>query len=243
MACHTRSKVVGQVEVGAQCSLPLAHKSVGCSFKAESESRSVQTTETVEQLSTSSVSRPSISRSSATCDNSKQECLHRCHLCEYETDKLFLLEAHASVHTGEKPFQCPSCLRSFSRKTNLKEHLRTHTGEKPFECPSCSMSFSKRDTLNVHLRTHTGEKPFQCPSCPQSFSQKANLMKHLCTHTGKKQYECPSCSQSFSKRDTLNVHLRTHAEGQLYETPVHPHRREAISVFFMLSELLPEIHS
>ncbi|XP_070379438.1 uncharacterized protein [Dermacentor albipictus] len=54
MECHTPSKVVGQVEVGMQCSLPLADKSVGCCFKAWSESRSIQTTETLEQLNSTS---------------------------------------------------------------------------------------------------------------------------------------------------------------------------------------------
>ncbi|KAH7950017.1 hypothetical protein HPB49_018486 [Dermacentor silvarum] len=51
MACNTPSKV----EVGTQSSLPLADKSVGCSFEAGSLSRSMQTMETVEQSSTSSV--------------------------------------------------------------------------------------------------------------------------------------------------------------------------------------------
>nr|XP_054931029.1 uncharacterized protein LOC129386809 isoform X3 [Dermacentor andersoni] len=54
MECHTPSKVVGQVEAGMQYSLPPADKSVGCCFKAWSESRSVQTTETLEQLTSTS---------------------------------------------------------------------------------------------------------------------------------------------------------------------------------------------
>ncbi|XP_075558762.1 uncharacterized protein LOC142590486 isoform X3 [Dermacentor variabilis] len=54
MECHTPSKVVSQVEVGMQCSLALADKSVGCCFKAWSESRSVQTMETLEQLTSTS---------------------------------------------------------------------------------------------------------------------------------------------------------------------------------------------
>ncbi|XP_075558647.1 uncharacterized protein LOC142590433 isoform X3 [Dermacentor variabilis] len=54
MACHAPSKIGGQVEVGMQHSLPLADKSVGCSLKPGSESRSVQTTEAVEQLSSTS---------------------------------------------------------------------------------------------------------------------------------------------------------------------------------------------
>ncbi|XP_075558756.1 uncharacterized protein LOC142590483 isoform X6 [Dermacentor variabilis] len=128
MACHAPSKVVGQVEVGMQCSLPLADKSVGCCFKARSESRSVQTTETLEQLTSTSASRSPISPSTATCDNSKQGFLRQCDLCDHEADKLFHLDAHASIHTDEKPYQCPSCYRSLSRKSHLKIHLRTHTG-------------------------------------------------------------------------------------------------------------------
>nr|XP_054931037.1 zinc finger protein 235-like isoform X3 [Dermacentor andersoni] len=130
MECHAPSKIVGQVEVGMQCNLPLADKSVGCCFKAWSESRSVQTTETVEQLTSTSASRPPISPSTATCDNTKQGFLHRCDLCDHEADKLFHLDAHASIDTDEKPYQCPSCSRSFSRKSHLKIHLRTHTGNK-----------------------------------------------------------------------------------------------------------------
>nr|XP_054924015.1 uncharacterized protein LOC129383452 [Dermacentor andersoni] len=53
-ACHAPSKVVDQVEVGMQCSLPLADKSVGCCFKAWSVSRSMQTMEAPDQLSSTS---------------------------------------------------------------------------------------------------------------------------------------------------------------------------------------------
>ncbi|XP_054933154.1 uncharacterized protein [Dermacentor andersoni] len=52
-ACHGPLEV-GQVSVAVQCSLTVADKSVGCSFKAGSESRSVQTTETVHQSSSTS---------------------------------------------------------------------------------------------------------------------------------------------------------------------------------------------
>ncbi|XP_075558727.1 uncharacterized protein LOC142590470 isoform X2 [Dermacentor variabilis] len=216
MECHTPSKVVGQVEVGMQCSLPLADKSVGICFKAWSKSRSVQTTETLEQLTSTSASRPRISPSTATCDNSKQGFLHQ---CDYEADKLAHLDAHANIPTGKKPCQCPSCSRSFSRKSDLKIHLRTHTGEKPFQCPSCLKSFSQKTTMKSHLRTHTGEKPYQCPSCSLGFSRKFHLNEHLHTHTGEKPYHCPSCLQSFSLRTSLKNHLRTHTGEKPYQCP------------------------
>lgn len=38
--------------------------------------------------------------------------------------------------------------------------MTIHTGEKPHQCPYCDKSFRKSDVLVKHKRTHTGEKPF-----------------------------------------------------------------------------------
>ncbi|XP_049523022.1 zinc finger protein 239-like [Dermacentor silvarum] len=212
VACQAPSKVVGQVKVGTQCCVPLADKSVGCSFKAQSVSRSVQTTEAVDESSSTSASRPSISPSKAKGGNSIQGCLHSCPLCDYETNKLWCMKVHARIHTGERLFECHLCLQTFSQRNSLNRHLRVHVGEQPFRCPSCPRTFSDMPTMKQHLCTHTSKKPFQCPSCPRTFKQKSRMQSHLRIHTGDRPYRCTVCSMTFRWHGCLRTHKRKHQD-------------------------------
>lgn len=59
---------------------------------------------------------------------------------------------HIRTH-GPKPYTCPQCTKRFCTSHAVTVHLRRHTGERPFACVHCPRTFISNSHLISH-RNH-----------------------------------------------------------------------------------------
>ncbi|XP_035771832.1 zinc finger protein 853-like isoform X3 [Neolamprologus brichardi] len=93
-------------------------------------------------------------------------------------DAFMVTATYEESEEGRKQFCCPTCGKSFNRRSNLLSHTKIHTSEKPYSCEICGKSFNRGSNLLRHMRSHTGEKPYVCKSCGTRFSEFSSLKRH-----------------------------------------------------------------
>ncbi|XP_050433894.1 zinc finger protein 813-like [Adelges cooleyi] len=143
----------------------------------------------------------------------------KCNICEKTFGHQSSLYNHKSIHTGEKPFKCNTCEKTFGHQSSLKTQ-RIHTGEKPFKCDVCGKTFGVQSLLKTHERIHTEEKPFKCNVCAKTFRQQPHLNNHKRIHTGEKPFKCDVCGKTFGVQSSLKTHERIHTEEKRFKCNV-----------------------
>ena len=92
--------------------------------------------------------------------------------------------AKTSVDRNKANYMCSFCGKGFRFKLAFHNHVRMHTGDRPFRCRACKKSFKQQGHLTVHTQFHclrsvsSGQRMYKCLGCGAQYALNRDLMKH-----------------------------------------------------------------
>lgn len=109
-------------------------------------------------------------------ENPRQKKRVLCDLCGKAVPSAHSLKIHMRKHTGEMPYHCIECDRSFTMEYSYTHHMKMHLPpELMYSCETCGNLFTTPRLLKKHQEIHSGVLPFTCELCGRAFRIKRNF--------------------------------------------------------------------
>ncbi|XP_054844600.1 zinc finger protein 107-like [Eublepharis macularius] len=168
--------------------------------------------------------------------------LFKCLQCAYMTSSFSSLRVHFATHTGEKPFKCQVCDKSFRNSSHLNRHSQMHE-RNCHKCSWCPFIGSSPEDLKLHEETCKDKGPaskrlrssplrhespkeqinmgeanrstlYTCKVCQKKYQNSSLLKRHSLVHQ-KLEFKCSSCKYLTSTWQSFKRHMASHEKAPL----------------------------